>query len=132
MKKIMSAIAKLTLAAMFIVTVVTVQAQTNVPDPAQKNAEVKYLGTDNGVTSFNVVYDNPSGNKFAVIVFDKEDTQLYQEFYSDKKFDKKFRFIDPESSKLTFIIRSAKDGNIIQSFELNKQVKEDLSVTKLK
>jgi len=91
MKKINPAIAKLTLAVIFMVTLVSVQGQASISMPMEKNVEIKYLGTNDGSMFFNVVYDNPNGNKFAVIVFDKEDTQLYQEFYSDKKFDKKIQ-----------------------------------------
>ena len=130
-KQIILAIAKLTLSALLITTVATVNAQTNVAAPVEKSAVVKYLGADDGMVSFNVTYDNPGGNKFSVIILDKSGNTLFQEFYYVKKFEKKFKLPTQEISKLTFVIRNAKDGDITQSFEVNAHVVEDVVVTKL-
>ncbi|MES1226547.1 MAG: hypothetical protein ABUT20_64325, partial [Bacteroidota bacterium] len=74
---------------------------------------------------------NPAGNKFTVTVLDKEGYPVYQENYSDKKFDKKFKLLANDGSKLTFVIRNAKATDFTQSFEINTHVVEDVVVTKL-
>jgi|SRR5579871_4157852 len=128
-KQILFAIAKLTLVVLFVVSVAGANAQST---PAEKNTQISYLGVQDGMVLFSVVYDNPSGNKFTVTVLDKEGFPLYQEASSDKKFDKNFKLLTGESNKLTFVIKNAKETSVTQSFEINTHVVEDVVVTKVK
>ena len=49
---------------------------------------------------------------------DADGNQLYQNIYTDKKFDKNFRLAEPDSyGELIFIIRNLAD-NSIQRFEV--------------
>ena len=130
-KRIISAISKLTLVSLFFVTAATVAAHPNVSYPAEKNAEVKYLGTSEDAIVFNVAFDNPGGNKFSVIVLDEDGSQLFQEVYTSKKFDKKFRLPKTDKTKLTFIIRNFKDADLKQTFEINTSFVENVVVTKV-
>jgi hypothetical protein len=82
-------------------------------------AEVKYIAGKDGDVLFNVVYNNATGQRFSVLVLDEFGNQLYQNFFSDKKFDRKFKLADPESTNsLTFIIRNYGD-NSVQRFRVD-------------
>jgi hypothetical protein len=132
-KMIMPTIAKLTAAALLLVTVATTQAQTTTNASADKNTTVKYLGTQDDVILFNVSVDNPGGNKFSVIVTDNEGNQIFQEVYNDKKFDKRFRLPSSETGKLTFVVRNFKDASDdVHAFEVSNRVVQDVVVTAVK
>ena len=131
-KQIMFAIAKLTFVVLFVMTVAGVSAQESVSTQAEKNAQINYLGTQDGMVLFNVAFANPTGNKFVVTVTDRDGFTIYQEASSDKKFDKRFKLLAPDSSKLTFVIKNAKETALTQSFEINTHVVEDVIVTRVK
>jgi hypothetical protein len=81
-------------------------------------AEVKYIPDAQGQGIFNVQYNNVAGNRFTICVMDADGNQLYQNIYTDKKFDKNFRLAEPDSyGELIFIIRNLAD-NSIQRFEV--------------
>jgi hypothetical protein len=97
-------------------------------------AEVKYIAGNNGDVLFNVVYNNATGQRFCVIVLDEFGNQLYQNFFSDKKFDRKFKLADPESTNsLTFIIRNYGD-NSVQRFHVDasNRLIEDVEVKEVR
>jgi hypothetical protein len=95
-------------------------------------AEVKYVDNKEGAYVFNVIYDNAAGSRFSLRVLDEQGNQLYQSFFSDKKFDKKFMITETEG-QFTFIIRNYQD-NSIQRFEVNSNTHlvEDFEVKELK
>ena len=130
---IMPKVAKLTAAALLLLTVATTQAQTTTNASADKNTTVKYVGTQDDVILFNVSVVNPNGNKFSVIVTDNEGNQLFSEVYNDRKFDKRFRLPKSETGKLTFVVRNFKDASDdVHSFEVSNRVVEDVVVTAVK
>jgi hypothetical protein len=93
-------------------------------------AEVKCITGKDGEYLFNVIYNNTTGSHFSVMVLDADGDQLFQDQYSDKKFDKKFKLADPdEFAKLTFVIRNYGD-NSVQRWEVNTNSKlvEDIEV----
>jgi hypothetical protein len=98
-------------------------------------AEVKYINGKEGEAGiFNVVYNNAKGSRFTLRVMDAEGNQLYQNVYTDKKFDKRFKLADPDSfGKLIFIIRNL-DDNSTQRFEVeaSSHLVEDINVTEVK
>ena len=104
-------------------------------DRSEKGAaEVKYVAVNNEEFVFNVVYNNLSGGRFSVAILDADGDQLYQGFFSDRKFDKNFKLADAESfGKLTFIIRNLSD-NSVQRFEVksNNRLVEDVEVKEVK
>ncbi|HEY4110528.1 hypothetical protein [Puia sp.] len=88
-------------------------------DKSESTAEVKFIGSNAGGYSFNVLYNNTAGARFSVAILDEFGDQLYQHFYTDRKFDKNFRLPDPESyGKLVFVIRNLSD-NSVQRFEVH-------------
>jgi hypothetical protein len=93
-------------------------------------AEVKYIPDAQGQGIFNVQYNNVAGSRFTICVMDADGNQLYQNIYTDKKFDKNFRLAEPDSyEKLIFIIRNLAD-NSIQRFEVvaSSHLVEDVDV----
>jgi hypothetical protein len=98
-------------------------------------AEVKYINGKEGEAGiFNVVYNNAKGSRFTLRVMDADGNQLYQNLYTDKKFDKRFKLADPDSfGKLIFIIRNL-DDNSTQRFEVeaSSRLVEDINVKEVK
>lgn len=103
-------------------------------DRNAETAEVKYITTKEGEGLFNVVYNNTTGSRFSVTVLDEFGNQLYQGFFSDRKFDRKFKLADPEiASKLTFIIRNYAD-NSTQRYQVDATARlvEDVQVKEVR
>ena len=97
-------------------------------------AEVKYIAGKDGDALFNVVYNNVAGRRFSVIVLDEFGNKLYQNSFSDKQFDRKFKLADPESTNsLTFIIHNYGD-NSEQRFQVDasNRVIEDVEVKEVR
>jgi hypothetical protein len=130
-KAIISTISKLTLVIALGATFMSVHAQSVIP-PVDKTADIRYLGATGENLLFNVTYENPNGSKFSVIVLDQDGTPLFQEVYSEKKFDKRFRLPKAENRKVTFIVRDFKDADLKQSFEIDTRITEELEVTKVR
>ena len=81
-------------------------------------AEVKYIPMTDGQGIFNVQYNNAAGDRFSIQITDADGDPLYQNVYTDKKFDKNFQLADPDSyHKLVFVIHNFAD-NSIQRFEV--------------
>jgi hypothetical protein len=130
-KQFISAISALTLGVLLsVAAVTTTQAQSTIGNPGEKTAEVKYLGVTDDALFFNVSFENPNGGKVSVIVLDEDGIQLFQEVYTDKKFDRRFKLPKLEKNKVTFVIRNFKDTDVKQSFEINTRLVEDVVVTK--
>lgn len=101
---------------------------------SESAAEVKCITDANGESLFNVVYTNAAGSRFSVAVLDEYGNQLYQNFYTVRKFDKKFKLADPDGfRKLTFVIRNYGD-NSVQRFEVasDNRLVEDVEVREVK
>jgi hypothetical protein len=102
--------------------------------PNAGTAELRYIAGKDGEVLFNVIYNNASGARFSVIVLDEYGNQLYQNYFSDKQFDRKFKLADPESTnKLTFIIRDYGD-NSVQRFQVDasNRLIEDVEVKEVR
>ena len=100
-------------------------------DPIVKAASVKHISTTNDKIVFQLLLDNETGEKFSVSIKDIIGNTLFQDVYSDKKFDKRFVFDKSENlGKLTFVLKSLKD-NETQVFEINTitRVVENVDVT---
>jgi hypothetical protein len=97
-------------------------------------AEVKYIPGAQGQGIYNVRYNNAAGNRFTVRITDVDGNQLYQDVYTDKKFDKNFRLADPDDySKLIFVIHNLAD-NSNQRFEVvaSSHLVEDVDVREVR
>jgi hypothetical protein len=104
-------------------------------DPIVKAASVKHVSTTNDKIIFQLSLENENGERFSVSIKDSDGYVLFSDYYTDKKFDKKFVFDKAENlSKLTFVIRSLKD-NSVQLFEVSTAPRVienyDVSIRKL-
>ena len=100
-------------------------------DPIVKAASVKHISTTDQKIVFQLSLENENGERFAVSIRDVQGNTIFQDVYSDKKFDKKFVLDKSENiGKLTFIVRSLKDGQT-QVFEINTttRIVENVDVT---
>jgi hypothetical protein len=130
-KHLISAISKLTLGLLLFTGLAVNNVHATGINPTQTTGEIKFLGTSEDAILFKVTYDNPMGDRFSVIVLDEDGTQLFQEVYTDKKFEKRFKLPKTDKSKLTFIIRNFKNADLKQNFEIDTHVIENVVVTKL-
>ncbi len=75
--------------------------------PAVPEPVVTYLGSGEEEMSFNMKYENAVGDKCRVTVLDSNGEILFDEVFSDKKFNKTFK-VPSELGKLTFVVRNMK------------------------
>lgn len=122
-------------AILLIVSTAALQAQKTGDSSAasQDSALVKHLGNAGPDMVFQVLYNNPSGEKFVLMIKDRDNTTLYQEAYTVKKLDKKFRVPKMDNEQLTFIIKGIKSAPLSQSFEVNTNTRlvEEFVVQKM-
>ena len=104
-----------TVTAILLSASASLQAQSG---EAVKPAAIRHLGNTTETMNFQVKYDNEAGEKFAVVVRDQDNNVLFQEYYTDKKFDKKFSLPKVDNNKVIFQIKNVKD-NAVQTFEVN-------------
>lgn len=105
----------------FAVTAILLSASASLQAQSTENvksAAIRHLGNTTETMSFQVKYDNEAGDKFAVVVRDQDNNVLFQEFYTDKKFDKKFSLPKVDNNKVIFQIKNVKDSTV-QTFEVN-------------
>jgi hypothetical protein len=116
-----AAVGKLIFGTFFLLSVATAHAQSTAPGavPVTDSATVKYLGMQDDLLIFNVSYDNPKGDKFVVAVKDQDGTQLYQNLFKDKAFNKQFRLPKTDKDKVIFVIRNGQDAPIVKTFTVS-------------
>lgn len=71
-------------------------------------ASVSFVGSVDDQLSFLMNYENESGEKFIVNIFDTDGVSLFEGVFADKKFTKTFR-IPREAGNLIFTISSFKN-----------------------
>lgn len=81
---------------------------------AKASAEFKYAGTSKDQVSFNVKFNNPTGEKFTLLVLDAKGDLFFKESFAKKDFAKRLVLSKEDAEKLTFRIQA---GN--QSFDEN-------------
>lgn len=106
------------------------EARTNEKTDANKaKVEVNYTGFFNNDLSFNVKFDNPTGNYVTLNIINEEGESLFKSNFSDKKFEKKFVLLkDADVNKLTFQFQSGKEV-YKESFDINVITREVSDVT---
>src|SRR3954464_6331715 len=86
------AVSTFILAAVVTVSVSAASRHEHLPkDSSDKNATVVCLGKKNDQFLVKVSYVNEKGNKFNVSVKDKEGFVIFQDTFTDRKFDKLFK-----------------------------------------
>jgi hypothetical protein len=98
---------------------------------ANPGAVVTYLGTEGDQMSFRLKFENESGEKFAVTIADSDGTILFDEIFTDKKFNKVFK-TPAEIGKLTFTISDPKNKSLKKiEISTEKRMVEEVYVTKI-
>jgi hypothetical protein len=96
----------------------------------EKKIDIHYAGVFNEDLSFNVSFENPTGQSFTLNVFDEFGQSLYRANFSDKNFKKKF-VVPKNESVLTFVIQVGKEV-YKEKFDVNIRTRqiEDVIVKK--
>jgi hypothetical protein len=93
---------------------------------------VKYVGTSNNQVVFQVVFDNPTGEKFALIIKNDAGDVVYHQQFSETHFAKNVYFENTDNEiQPTFIVRAASGSDIVRHFQVVKTVTENTTVTSL-
>jgi hypothetical protein len=93
---------------------------------------VKYVGTSNNQVVFQVVFDNPTAEKFSLIIKNDAGDVVYHQQFSETHFAKNVYFENTDNEiQPTFIVRGASGTDIVRHFQVVKTVTENTTVTSL-
>jgi hypothetical protein len=98
----------------------------------EEKVSIKYVGSENGKVVFRVEYENPTAEKFSLIIRNDNGDVVYHQQFNDAHFAKNV-FIDGIDSDIqpTFVIRSADNSEIVRQFRVSRTVTENTTVTRL-
>jgi hypothetical protein len=97
-----------------------------------EQVSVKYQGAANNSIAFKVEFENPTGEKFSLIIKNDNGDIVYHQQFTDAHFSKNVYIADTESDiHPTFIIRTAGNTEIVRQFQVSKTVTENTTVTQL-
>jgi hypothetical protein len=134
MKSVAKAIAVVATALVVIVSSPLVTKANGGGTKASINDEqvsVKYVGTDDNRVVFQVQFDNPTGEKFALIIKNDNGDVVYHQQFNGTHFAKNVYFENTdEDIEPTFIIRNAKN-EVVRQFHVVKTITENTTVTSL-
>ena len=98
----------------------------------EEQVSVKYQGTTDNNIIFKVEFDNPTAEKFSLIIKNDNGDVVYHQQFTDAHFAKSVFFQNTDSEiHPTFIIRSANNNEIVRQFSVNKTLTENTVVTRL-
>ncbi|MGN6617095.1 MAG: hypothetical protein ACTHJ5_07945 [Ilyomonas sp.] len=115
--------------AIALTTAVITSAKANTIDTTKSNIE--YVGTTNKGIVFNVAYDNPTGEKFELVIKNAFGDIVFQQRFDGADFSKKVVLVkEPGDAHLTFAIRTPNKEISSQSFDISTtaRVVEDVVV----
>ncbi len=93
---------------------------------------VKYVGTTNNQVVFQVVFDNPTGEKFSLIIKNDAGDVVYHQQFSETHFAKNVYFENTDTEiQPTFIVRGSTGNDVVRHFQVVKTVTENTTVTSL-
>ena len=98
---------------------------------SENQVSVQYSGSDENSFVFRVQFENPSAQKFSLMILNDEGVVVFEKEFSDIHFAKNVR-LPKESGDIhpTFIIRAGK-REVKRSFSVNRITTENIEVTKL-
>jgi hypothetical protein len=132
----MKAVAKIIAVAFAAVVVVSNPLATLANGGSKKvtteeQVSVKYQGAVNNSVSFKVEFENPTNEKFSLIIKNDNGDVVYHGQFSDAHFVKNVYIADAEAEiHPTFIIRTA-NNEIVRQFQVSKTVTENVVATQL-
>src|SRR5437868_12225096 len=108
------------IAATFIAAVLATTSvkANNIEILSEKTAaNIQFVGSADNALFFNLKLENPSADKFTVVVKAEDGTVLYTGDFTDTNFDKKFKLVKGEDNiRYNFSIRST-NKKLTQSFD---------------
>ena len=98
---------------------------------ADDQVTVKYVGTTENNIVFQVQFENPTGEKFSLIIKNDNGDVVFHQAFNETHFSKNVYFENTDSDiQPTFIIRNA-NNEIVRQFRVVKTVTENTTVTTL-
>ena len=99
---------------------------------SQEQVSVKYQGTTNNAIAFKVEFENPTGEKFSLIIKNDNGDVVYHGQFNEAHFSKNVYFENTDVEiHPTFIIRTANNSEIVRQFQVTKTLTENTTVTQL-
>lgn len=134
MKSVVKAIAVVATALVVLVSNPLVTKANGGGTKASINDEqvsVKYVGTDDNHVVFQVQFDNPTGEKFSLIIKNDNGDVVYHQQFNQTHFAKNVYFENTDGEiEPTFIIRNA-NNEVVRQFHVVKTITENTTVTSL-
>lgn len=98
----------------------------------EEQVTVKYQGTSDNNIIFKVEFENPTAEKFSLIIKNDNGDIVYHGQFTDTHFSKAVFFQNTDSEiRPTFIIRTSNNSEIVRQFAVNKTLTENIVVTRL-
>lgn len=98
----------------------------------EEQVTVNYIGNNENSLIFRVEFENPTEQKFWLIIKNDAGDIVYHKQFSDAHFAKTVYFQKEEMNDLrpTFVIRNG-NNEVVRQFSVNRTVVENTVVTKL-
>ena len=98
---------------------------------SDEQVTVQYVGVNDQHVVFHVDFENPTAEKFWLIIRNDAGDVVYRKQFSDAHFSKSIYFENEQADiRPTFIIRST-NNEIVRQFAVTRTVTENTVVTKL-
>jgi hypothetical protein len=98
----------------------------------EAQVSVKYQGTTENNIIFKVEFENPTSEKFSLIIKNDNGDVVYHQQFTDAHFSKSVFFQNTDAQiHPTFIIRTGANSEIVRQFEVNRTLTENTVVTSL-
>jgi len=98
----------------------------------EEQVSVKYQGTTENNIIFKVEFENPTSEKFSLIIKNDNGDVVYHQQFSDAHFSKSVFFQNTDAQiHPTFIIRTGNNNEIVRQFAVNRTLTENTVVTRL-
>jgi hypothetical protein len=99
--------------------------------PKDDQVSVQYVGSNENQVVFHVEYENPTAEKFWLIIKNDAGDVVYRKQFSDAHFSKSIYVVKEDTDiRPTFIIRNS-NNEIVRQFAVSSVVTENTVVTKL-
>jgi len=98
---------------------------------SRDEVSIQYVGSTESNVVFSVKFENPTAQKFWLIVKNDAGETVYRQQFSDAHFSKSIYLVKDETEiHPTFVIRKGND-EVSHSFSINRTLVENVVVTKL-
>jgi len=96
----------------------------------EEQVNVKYVGSDDNNVIFKVEFENPTAEKFWLIIKNESGEVVYHRQFNDAHFSKNIIFQKEGDIQPTFVIRNS-NNEVVRQFSVNTTVTENTTVTAL-